>query len=276
MNKAEITAALTACYEKHWLVKNGEAVVLPKRCPGRCACWEDVQEIRTPENDAMNRIAYPFIGKNYQGELALVGINMNLEKPSELLRTRYTGPEGQQRIIEDTAKGFRTNKNSKDPLGGSILLFHRAAVYANILLGMAKREDCVEPAGSPRIGKDYEALAAVFDRVVYLDAIKCSPPGKNSKPAEDMYEYCMVGIFHDELAILRPQKILIMGLNAFKTLVTNLGVFEKFSGNIRRFEASFPWGKTELWGIVHPAAPGGNHKTLYAELFDKMKGKSLL
>ena len=119
---------------------------------------------------------------------------------------------------------------------------------------------------------DYLKLSDIYDRLVFLEAIKCSPKGNKSKPEKNMNYCCPNEFLISEINILNPKMILLFGnsvSNYFKikkNLVNNINYSK--NKKIELFKISVNNKIIDVVKIIHPTAFGGNNNTLYKELYN--------
>ena len=127
----DIIKKLEKLYSSKNILINGKDVVLHENCICKDNCWSN-QSIRNRGRDG-NKISFPYIGDEYNGELMCIGINLN----------EYGGKNAQNELINGNTDqiGVRNflktgkkkiNFNSKSYKG--TILYHRIAVYSNIRL----------------------------------------------------------------------------------------------------------------------------------------------
>ncbi len=63
-----------------------------------------------------------------------------------------------------------------------------------------------------------QQLADGWDRIAFLEAIKCAPQRPRSEPYPEMFEACPPTYLADELEILRPKTVLGSAGHGFETL----------------------------------------------------------
>ena len=198
--------------------------ILYKSCKCAVNCWNGISsEVR--KTSAWNYFSLPYIGDNYSGELVCVGLNVNegggrnlqeiqikgYDKNKPLHKNDKFAYKYKPGVIESLRKGnknvsFRegmklaVEKKDLEKIYGGTLFWHRIAVYSKILLD----------GYDNNVMNNSSELAKIFERIIYMDAIKCSPANKRSEPTEKMKRLCPTYILVKELEIIKPNNILIM------------------------------------------------------------------
>ncbi len=67
-----------------------------------------------------------------------------------------------------------------------------------------------------------QQLADGWDRIAFLEAIKCAPQRPRSEPYPEMFEVCPPTYLADELEILRPKTVLVLGRSRLRDAVRPL------------------------------------------------------
>lgn len=181
---------------------------LHSSCVACATCWASGSSqvpTRWP-----NTLHLPFVGGNYATtRLIIVGQNFNgygglMSKIGLCIRAQSLLHRGYRRLrFENPYTAYRGTD-----------LYHRASVYAAVILrdnwSLAGDEVMLDSTPLDRSGR---ALAAVFDDVAMLNAIKCSPDdGARSAPLPPMYQTCPEHYLRAELEILEPRILLLLGL----------------------------------------------------------------
>lgn len=228
-------------------------------------CWSEPYESmdRKPAGkDAA--ISQPWVGSQYPKlGLLVVGINQN----------ECGGYDSLNWLIGEARKELAHGAKRvtfQNPEYRGTLLWHRVGCYAAAFLeakGIYDRE--IEVDGYPR----NEKVESAYDYIAYTNHVKCSPTGDNSKPSSGMWEHCGHHVLREEIGLLKPTDILLLGnsdnLCSFQraSIVDNSPAFEGKSAN-----GLVQWDKSSIGGmpvrvfvVPHPAARGVG-----------MKGKEVL
>lgn len=108
----------------------------------------------------------------------------------------------------------------------------------------------------PRARQPVELIETVT-RVARLQAIKCVPRTATSEPCSPMWRHCPRFLLEDELEILRPRILLVLGANPL-WVVRQLDGYKsgRSSPHVTRGRLIHPdWG-TDIYAIHHPAHGG--------------------
>lgn len=183
-----------------------------------------------------------------------------------LKKNKLENPKQKHFIKIKFEKGFQKAVDMGDlekPYKGTYL-WHRVAAYSAILLGY-----------SPDVADDFEKLAEIYEQIIFMDAVKCSPATQVSEmnEAKAMEKLCIENIFFKELEIIKPKNILIMYKRAAELIRKN-NAYKYIEGS-KDFPGTgvFDHCKLEIGGesvnvyyIVHPSARGkGNRIGLFED-----------
>jgi len=299
---AEILEKLESFYCKEPFFEG----LLHETCENAKKCWEKKLNDNVKNESKWNYFSLPYIGKKYKNELAVVGLNVNKggsrnlqeiqirginpfmedKKPHdndiygykynpgviESFKIESTKPKHKrkQKVFFKEGMDEAQKRRDSDKYGGTEL-WHRVAVYSKILLN--EYDDNIE--------NDFAKLAEIYERIIYMDAIKCSPATEKSEPTGKMGKLCPNYIFFKELEIIKPKNILIMSHLAAKLIRENkeykyIDGSEDFPGTGRdydRYKIEIGKESVNVYYIVHPTAYGGNRKVLFSEFAEFVKSK---
>jgi hypothetical protein len=221
---------LKECDEGKFFYQDSGDFLLHKECEQRKKCWKNAPP-GAKDGAWWNSFSKPYIGAEYNGGLICVGLNIhkgggrNIQEAMINGRNQYI-PGVKKSLSQGTKKlvdfhvGMEKFQNTDpdnfkkqygDKLYGGTPLWFRIAVYAKIILdGTAADKPSAE-------------LASVYDRIIYMDAVKCSPNTDRSKPYSAMADNCFEHIFKNELEIIRPKNILILNHKAASLLNSKYG-----------------------------------------------------
>jgi len=276
--------------------------LLHKTCKNAKECWKKRSD-NVKKESKWNYFSLPYIGKEYKGELVCVGLNVhegggrNLQEmqirginvfksDKEPHKNDINGDKYDPGVIESLEKGIkRINfKNGMKKMGvpyGGTPLWHRIAVYSKIFLD----------GYYPNVANPSKELAKIYERIIYMDAIKCSPANiksekaERSSPTPEMVKLCPEYIFFKELEIIKPDNILIMSkpvAERIKIAYTPIKSSENFpcSGKDFDFCQIKIGGKSvNVYYIIHPCTRptrtcgGGNRIELFEKFADFVKSK---
>ena len=250
--------------EKLYISKNilidSNDVLLHENCIKKDICWNEKSIEKRGGN--WNRISYPYIGNEYNGDLMCIGLNLNgfggKNAQIELINGNKENNIGVKNYLKKGIKKINFGNKKEDYAG--TLFWYKIAVYSNIILN-----NCICP-------NDYAKLSGIYNKLVFLEAIKCSPYGNKSKPEMNMYSCCLNEILIHEIDILEPKKILLLGNSVSEYLKINKWVVGeiKYSKNrkIELFKVTIDEKIIDVIKIIHPTAFGGNSNYIYNELYE--------
>lgn len=226
--------------------------------------WDDKElEDYFEENDTdTTKIYLPWIGDYFESQkLLIIGINMN----------EYGGTYAQRKIVGDWVRsGLLEGKKrilKNDNYAGTFY-WYMAPAYASVLI--EKKGSMVvnwNDDGAP----NPKSLSDTLDYFSITNSIKCSPKGEKSKPSSQMWENCLTHILKQEIKILKPTQILILGTTEnfyyFKNKILDqpFDTSIKESGNFRKGQGTIDNNSVEFYSVIHPTAFGGNKNSLIQE-----------
>jgi len=276
-----LTQLLKNMYFKKALVDNNQASInLSASCSHFNDCHLNDQNFIQAEHDSnYNQISIPWIGSNYNKyKIVVLGINAYESGGIDDIRNNVTNS-----MIELSRNKYRVNFNYEFTSGvnagkmykGS-LLWHRMAAYSKVVvsaLNCASDDFFKELELTKNEQFVPKKVVSYFEHIAFLNHVKCSPLGDRSIPNTKMWENCGQHILIDELKILDPDYIIVLGSSAnFDYLKNNVLGLENVEsdvfGKIKYFKCKVFSKPTKVIGLPHPSAPnGGSSKSLYQSLF---------
>jgi hypothetical protein len=236
---AKLLMALMRLYSDRGLLDVTNPQPLCEICPNAEPCWNTARDaLREGE------MCLPWIGPRYKaGGVAIVAVNPNLatEDASELLLEHWISYD---RHIATLRRGDEYDERSRFAYGA----YRSAAALLDAL------------AGERVVRRRPEELADAVLSTARLQAVKCVPKRASSTPTSDMWRHCPGMLLADELDVLRPGAVLVLGSKARGQLET-LGGFEYdarcrseavWRGLLRRDG----W-QAQIYGVAHPGARQG-------------------
>jgi hypothetical protein len=255
--------------------------LLHETCIWRGECWKGIHNGR--KSDAKwNSFSLPYIGENYDSRLTVVGLNVNEGGGRYLQKAQIEGGntlESNEKddftdkyipgVRDSLRKGNKMIKFSKGMRAygidyGGTVLWHRVAIYAAIILERYANY-------SEKLLDDGKTLADTYGKIIYMDAIKCSPAGKNSEPGPVMLENCAANIFFKELEIIKSETLLLLSHHAAEfmqtcshfPIINGSKDFPGINKDMDYCQMDINGKKTNVFYIIHPTAPGrGNLLTI--------------
>lgn len=235
-------------------------------------CWEGMEERKWSDLEVEaylddddtdpTKLYMPWIGEHYNKQrLLIIGINMN----------HYGGTYAQRIIVDEWVRtqlkeGKKMILRNEDYSGSHF--WHRVPSYSSVL---------IEQSGNMEFDWDEdgfpsgESLSQTFEYFSITNSVKCSPKGEKSKPTSQMWDKCLSHILKEEIKILNPHQILILGSSEnfyyFKNEILdkpeNVAI-EEFN-YFKKGKASINNNIVEFYSVIHPTARGGNAKYLIQE-----------
>lgn len=225
-------------YARRGLLPNGADWPLYDVCPRREPCWGGRDELR-PTQRARAGIAAPWLGTDYfRDRICVVGMNFH----------DWGGLDGHWVICNAHIEAQRAGMRGKDGRPFA----YGAMAYANVLRAGVEGEvpdDWRRPKP--------EALAEVWQSVAFLEAVKCSPGVPRSSPFPEMFRQCPPLLLRDELRILKPRVVLLLGRPQPRDTVRPiLDVrWGEHRGAIERDSFALGDARCELFSCNHPSSP---------------------
>ena len=201
----------------------------------------------------------PWIGAHYDRWRVLAcGINLY----------QYGGTSALKKVVGNAKKYLRDGRSRVSPeegRGGS-LIFHRAAAYSALVLREMRHPSLLD------IGPEDVSPARVaeaLDSVAFVNYVKCSPAhlvSAFSQPTAEMVENCGRLVFNEELSLLSPKVVLMLGDPIFRAFASLSGATVlRRSGGVIIYDFPAEGKKTLLIGLPHPSR-AGSRRSLFEEL----------
>lgn len=218
------------------------------KCINSDTCWYDVStENICGNNEEESQLYRPYIGEDYQiGRVLAIGINMH----------KYGGYNAENILAEKAKNEIRKGKKrtfAKKGYRGS-LVWHRMLSYSSFIL----REVGVFEIPEKRPYPKKIELTKAFDYISITNSIKCCPWHDRSKPTNEMWKHCPDYILKEEIRILKPRHLIILGIDNYhrvKNLFDDRN--EKHKGDIKFVKAKFEGEDIYLYAFPHPASSQG-------------------
>jgi hypothetical protein len=250
--QAQILVRLLELYGRLGLLPDGRPAPLCQICANADACWATAPtEVRREppdrygEDDEDGGVCLPWVGPKYRPHgLVVLGINPNIG-PGEH-RKDYTDLLIEhgitwQHYVSSFRKGLKGEGGSRFGFG----VMRCAAGLLDVLDGQPVRD------------REPEEFIDAITRIARLQAIKCVPRRRRSRPFDEMWNRCPPLLLAHELDILEPRRLLVLGEKPAKAVSKLRGfrpghriVVPAFSGLLARDG----W-RAEVYALPHPAAP---------------------
>jgi len=242
-------------YVKLGFIDNtGMCCSLPEVCNNSKKCWGTEKDRLPVSNSAQAHISRPYIGKEYDKlRLLVVGINMNEHGGYYAFDGLIDGEYGARK---DILNWIRRSKfgNPTERYVGTYQYYcssnYGAAIASiNNLINLKHSSD-----GLPLS----QNTADAWDYISYTNHIKCSPTFENSRPSSEMWHLCGSHVLLEEIKILKPKYILILGITDnfwhFKDKVININLQSEYEIDDARYQKLvFDNEAIHLFAITHPS-----------------------
>lgn len=228
--------------------EKGEELPLYQHCKHSNDCW--LKALGRKQKDH-NSIYRPWIGKDYnKARLLVIGLNLNNYGGYDASRELFE--QAKREISEGKIKLFKNERYV-----GSIV-FHRFGSYVTSIL---EKKGLLKPTWKDSFPLPKDIIDA-YDHIAYTNHIKCSPKGDNGKPSTGMWEKCGGHILKQEIKLLTPDIILLLGTSDnysyFKKNVLDKDVDIEWKMNIGVGEVMINEKPIKIFIIPHPTSRGGN------------------
>ena len=227
-----------------------EPVPLAGCCPQRHACWAGAhgrcsQGAAPLGYGADGSVFLPYVGADYRrAGVCMIAWNVHHDGSEWYgLAEELVIAEGSRDLL---ASGARRTHGSH---------FAYRSLSAGVAVDGSLRGLPPQAAPAP------ERVASDMSRLARLQAVKCSPLGERSNPADTMSQECPAMFLPGELAVLQPAAVVVFGHDA---LWPTLGALTAAHGTPiswrRGFHEGFgrawheaPWGELEIFALWHPS-----------------------
>lgn len=267
---------LVALYRGLGLVSQGDpprGEHLPTRCECANTCWAGLDANHVPKvEDRAAELSPPWIGSKYRdGRTVIVmenlvhygGFDLRANATSGM---RHLGWLARQQLRDGRRRIFRSGAYRGTDV------WPRALAYASLWLG-------ADPAIVRGPAADHPAekpLVTALDHVAIVQHVKCSPGTRRSEQPQSMWDTCGGHILAGELAILRPERIIVLGtgdnanalwrhvLPGARSNLAEAGMrVGRRTARVTLWAVEAPWGAAvRVLVVPHPAGLGGNARGL--------------
>ena len=232
-------------YHGQGLLPGGDAESLRKCCPHAAECWRGAPDPNDPENAG---VSLPWIGSAYfDSRVALVGMNLD----------NFGGLTAHYKICRLHIEALEQGQRGKD--GRAFARW--AMLYLRPILASLDNQP---PPSSLEV--ENEALADLWQRCAFLEAVKCAPGSERSNPTEAMFSNCPPFLLREELEILMPRVVLIFGRTPGQTrdsirrwAIPDGSGYGRLKGqHLERDLGEVAGEKVELISVNHPSGRSPN------------------
>jgi len=247
----EIYRELDDLYSRLGVLKN----TLHSDCRFSNLCWNGVDEKRKSYGE-IAQLYRPYIGARYtESRILALGINMN----------EYGGYNAEIELADMASNDIKNGKKktfAKDGYKGS-LVWHRILSYATFIL----REISLFEIPELRPYPEKEELSKAIDFIAVTNSIKCCPWEERSKPTNEMWKHCPNFILKEEMGVLKPKHIIVLGVDNFSSLLSLFfNKVELVDGNTRIIKARFDDCDINIYSFPHPSSSQGTSMSRMDEL----------
>jgi hypothetical protein len=254
---------------------------LHQKCPNCSICWPDPDDLELKPHGSDELFIYtPWVGPRYGSfKLLVLGINMNQDSgPGKLSKQEEYVSTAKREVSKGRIKILKSGNYP------GTIYWHRLPTYISILLEKNNKIQLRWVDEFP----SKENISSAFDYAAITNIIKCSPNQDNGRgtPTPTMWDKCTEFILKEEINILNPDTILILGLsnyNQIKCHVFDVPPIELDEDDCFKRGKGYLSNKlVEFYVVVHPTAPGNNSGSrrelmlkfcefLYKDSIDKIK-----
>ncbi len=238
---------------------------LPDECPRCVTCWAGAEKRKPGRADAASQIAAPWVGAGYkQGGLLVVMQNMNDWGGIDLSAEPNIGMRAAGRAariqLQQGCRRLFSDEGGKPYPGTNV--WYRGIAYAGIWLEAAG--DIASPLVWSSQSPDPPSLARVVDQIAITQQVKCSPLGERSDPTLAMWSECADFLLRDELVVLAPSRIVVLGegLGLKRVLPLREEGCESVRLNrttlsVKLHSARIDGARVDVLSVPFPSRPGG-------------------
>lgn len=192
--------------------------------------------------DRPGPIIWPWVGEYYESDrVALLTLNFRSSDIEATVALEYLAAWHTRESLKRGRK--------RDPHSDSVFGYTSLATAAVVLASLRKEPLVAEP--EPRL------LTATMERIVRLQLVKCTPVESvvdRASPSKRMCRNCPPRFLWDELALLRPQVLVVMGRDAYREMNGRSEVSWRCGTYICRGELKYGSERAILLWVPHPTA----------------------
>lgn len=221
------------------LLPDGRDEPLLSICPKCHPCWDDRRNMAPQQLDRAG-VSAPFIGRRFfERRILVVAMNFN----------DWGGLDGNWLMCHWHAEAQARGELGKD----GRWFGYGAMAYARLVEASLDGElpaDWKHP--QPR------DLVGVWDNCALVQSVKCAPNSPHSNPFEEMFVECGRLLLLDELRILKPRVIIVLGRgpNPRDAIRPLLNVtYGEHPGHLERDDFELDGIRGELSSCNHPSSP---------------------
>lgn len=236
--------ALLNLYARRGLLPDGQAEPLCEVCRHAALCWEEAAPRDVDWARDHGGISVPWVGREYRATgICVVGLNFN----------NGGGLAEHWRVCADHERSLAAGKQGKN--NEFFATGAMSYVLALDLSASGRLQDTWEEPGR-------RELAGEWERCAFLEAVKCSPVAGRSRPTDAMVGQCPPFLLRQELEILRPRVVLLLGRSEVRDVVRPMlsPIWGECPGSLERDTFRLCDESAELFSCNHPST--GNPELL--------------
>ncbi len=244
-------------YCDNGLLPGGEDKPLQCICRNADECWKGM---RGPEDHPEQAgISAPWIGCGYaESRVLIVATNFN----------DFGGLDANW-----TACRSHMNSLSAGKRGAGGRAFAAGAMrYLN--LALASHEDCLPKTGWE--DPPHADLAELMNRCAMVQAVKCAPGSARSDPSGAMRRNCPPFLLKEEIAILAPRVVLVLGRTTVRDPIREMLLIEwesgEHPGSMERdwFRMEPDGERIQMFSLNHPSGRPNNIAKSLCEMHESL------
>jgi Uracil DNA glycosylase superfamily len=248
-----LVAELCLLYASRGVIDTGAVCALHEQCPRAGQCWSRLGPGQWPSPEYAG-VSVPWIGTKFSGDRVL-SIGLNLNAYGGLPAVWWNRREA----IKQLRLGKRVNFNYR---WGCALAVVRASLNG---------ENVPDEPLAP------DAAADGWLNSAFTEMVKCSPRRRRSLPTAAMTENCPATYLADEVRLLRPRAVVLMGQQAGARFRALYGYRESDvrGTNFGRGTADIAGRKVQVLRCAHPSAYPRSWVPSYEALIESLRERPL-
>lgn len=233
---------LLGVYRRRGLLDRERDRPLHEVCSRAATCWQYGHDC-LPEKPERSGIAVPWVGARYPAtRICVVAINLD----------DWGGLDAHWYICHGYGDDLAAGRRGK----GGLPFAHGVASYVDLVEASLARTRSVSNAIPLP-----SAVAGAWNGCAFLEAVKCSPDRPSAEPLDPMWETCPSLLLLDELNVLRPRVVILLGRTRLRDPVRRLLVdraelaYGTSPGHMERDAFRVDGEQVDLLTLNHPSFP---------------------
>ena len=204
--QADLVSQLAEIYADHGILDGMRTPPLHEHCPKCKKCWHGAGAdppvpARLRPRPKQAGIAFPWVGRDFSSsKLVIAGINLPVPEDAG----DFGGLLSQWWIYSDLTNDNKMGRK-KQYMGKSEFAY--AAGTYMLTIEAAAQGKAINGSPAPR------DAASAWERCALLELVKCSPVGGGSPPEDEMWKNCLGEYLVEELDVLKPRALIVMGIS---------------------------------------------------------------